>query len=58
MATAEVTIISSSHGRQRRVERGIAKIDLQVAVKYGVRTRTQSGVWGGRHYPRWKYVQE
>lgn len=33
--TSEVNIVSSLHGRQRRAERQIDKLDLQAAVKYG-----------------------
>jgi uncharacterized protein YegL len=32
-----VTVLSSDHGRERRAERGIDKIDLQTAVKYGTK---------------------
>ena len=33
--TSLVTVLSSAHGRQRREERDITKLDLQAAVKYG-----------------------
>ena len=33
--TADVTLISHTHGRQRRVERAIDKSELQAAVKHG-----------------------
>ena len=52
-ATADITIISSPHGRQRREERGVAKSELQAAVKYGIRTRARSDQDGNQ---RWKYT--
>ena len=54
-ATVDITIISSPHGRQRREERGVAKVELQAAVKYGVRTRARCDRSGNQ---RWKYVYE
>jgi len=35
--TSLVTVLSSAHGRQRREERDITKLDLQAAVKYGTK---------------------
>ena len=52
-ATADITIISSPHGRQRREERGVAKSELQAAVKYGIRTHARSDQDGNQ---RWKYT--
>jgi hypothetical protein len=52
--TSAVTLISSEHGRDRRLLRSITKRDLQAAVKYGVKEKgwpcpqTQA--------PRWKYT--
>lgn len=46
------TILSSVHGRQRRMERDIAKEDLQAAVQFGVKEPT----FGPRGDKRWKYT--
>ena len=34
--TSSIEIISSLHGKQRRIERDINKKDLQAAIKYGL----------------------
>jgi hypothetical protein len=44
MQTSLITILSSAHGRLRREQRDIDKLDLQRALKYGIRKR----VWGQR----------
>lgn len=36
LRTSSIELISSTHGRQRRLERDISKKDLQLAIKYGV----------------------
>lgn len=51
METNCIEIISSLHGRQRRLERNISKVDLQAAVMYG--TKTKAGKKAGEQ--RWKY---
>jgi len=51
--TSELTILSTLHGRARRELRNLAKIDLQSAIKYGVRTRSNKDPITGLH--RWKY---
>jgi hypothetical protein len=33
--TSDITLISHTHGRERRAERGIERKELQEAVKYG-----------------------
>jgi len=40
LETDTVTILSSVHGRQRRMERDLTKRDLQVAKKYGEKVRS------------------
>ena len=41
--TVDVTLISHTHGRQRRAERDIARLELQAAVKYGRREPAHPG---------------
>ncbi len=54
VATSSVSILSSPHGRQRRLERNIAKRDLQAAVKYGSK---EPGIPNRRTGdPTWKYT--
>ena len=54
--TAQATLISSHHGRQRRLQRGIAKRDLQCAVKYGRRVPSYPDPVTGAL--RWKFILE
>ena len=42
-ATVDSTLISGLHGRQRRVERNIEKIDLQRARRYGMKEKGKNG---------------
>ena len=53
-ATSAVTVLSSAHGRQRRMERDIGKRDLQAAVKYGKREPGYPCPRTGA--PRWMYT--
>jgi hypothetical protein len=53
-STSLVTILSSTHGRQRRAEREIHKRDLQAAVKHGVKEPAGCCLRTGA--PRWKYT--
>eukprot|EP00808_Paulinella_micropora_P024252 g3778.t1 len=55
--TAEITLLSSVHGKDRRNLRSIDKHDLQAAVKYGTK-ELQYGRKGTRYegQRRWKYV--
>ena len=39
--TADITLLSHTHGRERRAERSIDKLELQAAVKYGASLRAQ-----------------
>ena len=50
--TADVTVLSGSHGRVRRAERSIEKSELQAAVKYGRKDRANPGRHGDN---RWRY---
>lgn len=43
-------ILSSLHGRQRRLERGISKAEFYAAVKYGERTRTYGKKTGTKNW--------
>jgi hypothetical protein len=52
--TEEITVLSTLHGKSRRYLRDIDKIDLQAAVKYGLK---QPGFPEKRTgLPRWKYT--
>ena len=42
-ATEHSTLISGTHGRDRREERGIEKIDLQRARRYGMKEAAHHG---------------
>ena len=53
MKTHEIPFISSTHGRERRDQREIEKIDLQSAVKYGVKEEGHPCPKTGQR--RWKY---
>ena len=46
------TILSSVHGRQRRMERDIAKQDLQAAVAFGIKEQQ----FGRRGETLWKFT--
>ena len=51
--TAEIPFVSSLHGRQRRLERGITTRDLKSAVKYGIK---EKGFPDKNGVPRWRYT--
>ena len=53
LATDEIPIISSLHGRTRRSQRDITKRDLQAAVKYGTKER---GIPNQKHGNTWRYT--
>jgi hypothetical protein len=55
LKTSEVTVISHTHGRQRREEREIRKRELQEAVKYGRCERANPGRDGSR---RWRFTHK
>jgi hypothetical protein len=48
----QTSLISHTHGRQRRAERGIEKEDLKNAIKLGRKERANPGRDGK---PRWRY---
>ena len=50
--TVDVTLISHTHGRQRRAERSIGRVDLQAAVKHG---NCEPASPGQRGEQRWRY---
>ena len=52
--TEEITVLSSLHGRARRMLREITKFDLQSAVKHGVKSKAHPDRKTG--LPRWQYV--
>lgn len=52
--TSLVTVLSSDHGRMRRLQRGIQKRDLQAAVKYGKREPANPCPRTGER--RWKFT--
>ena len=55
MSTEDVTLISHTHGRNRRSERGIDKLDLKKAIKYGKKERANPGRKGDQ---RWRYTYQ
>ena len=50
LATSDVTLVSHTHGRDRRAERGIDRRDLQAAVKHGRKERANPGPCGQARY--------
>ena len=55
LATSAVTLISHTHGRDRREQRGIERRELQEAVKYGRKERANPGRDG---QARWRYTHK
>ena len=53
--TSAVTLISHTHGRERREQRGIERRELQEAVKHGRRERANPGRDGS---VRWRYTHK
>jgi hypothetical protein len=53
LPTEDVTLISHAHGRQRRAERDIQRIDLQRAIKHGTKEYANPGRDGS---DRWRYT--
>ena len=53
--TSDITLISHTHGRQRRAERGIDRNNLQAAVKHGRAERANPGPHGEQ---RWRYTYQ
>jgi hypothetical protein len=51
----ETSLISHTHGRQRRAERGIEKEELKRAIKFGSREKANPGRDGKT---RWRYTHE
>lgn len=52
LRTEDVTLISHTHGRERRAQRGIDKEALKAAVKHGKRSRANPGRAGD---VRWRF---
>jgi hypothetical protein len=55
LATQDVTLLSHTHGRQRREERCIERAELQAAVKYGRKERAHAGRDGSQ---RWRFTHK
>jgi hypothetical protein len=55
LATKDVTLLSHTHGRQRREERCIERAELQAAVKYGRKERAHAGRDGSQ---RWRFTHK
>ena len=49
------SLVSHTHGRMRREERGIERAELQEAVKYGKKERANPGRRGDT---RWRYTHK
>lgn len=52
LRTEDVSLISHTHGRDRRGERKILRTELQAAIKHGVKEPANPGRDGS---PRWRY---
>ena len=50
LVTDDVTIVTHTHGRERRVFRGIDKHDLQSAIKNGVKESANPGKGGSERF--------
>jgi hypothetical protein len=55
LRTEDISLISHTHGRERRAQRGIMRRELQAAIKYGLRERANPGRDGGL---RWRFTHE
>eukprot|EP00899_Mesostigma_viride_P028369 jgi/Mesvir1/8717/Mv02647-RA.1 len=55
ISTCDVTLLSHTHGRLRREERGIERSELQAAVKHGRKEAANPGPLGD---PRWRYTHK
>ena len=53
--TIDVSLISHTHGRVRRKERNIQRIELQAAIKHGTKERANPGRDGSL---RWRYTHD
>ena len=53
LSTEDVSLVSHTHGRSRRAERGISRPELQAAVKHGRREPAYPGANGRK---RWRYT--
>lgn len=53
LRTEDVTLISHAHGRQRRAERNIQRVELQAAIKNGTKESANPGRDGSS---RWRYT--
>ena len=55
LRTSDISLVSHTHGRERREERGIAKRELQEAVRHGRREIANPGRRGEK---RWRYTHK
>ena len=55
LRTDSISLISHTHGRERRAERKILRRELQAAIKYGNKERANPGRNGE---PRWRYTYD
>ena len=53
--TSQVSLLSHTHGRERRQARGIEKRELKEAVKHGRKERANPGRGGE---PRWRFTHK
>jgi len=53
LRTVDVSLISHTHGRERRAERNVQRLELQAAVKHGLKERGNPGRDGSL---RWRYT--
>ena len=55
MPTEDISLISHTHGRERRAERNIQRKELQAAIKYGTKERANPG---RDNSTRWRYTYD
>ena len=55
LPTEDITLISHTHGRERRAERHVVRRELQAAIKHGKKELANPGRDGSR---RWRYTYE
>jgi hypothetical protein len=53
LRTSAITLVSHTHGRERRAERGILRRELQAAIKYGEKVAANPGRRGEK---RWRFT--
>ena len=55
LRTIDISLVSHTHGRERRAQRNIQRLELQAAMKHGVKERANPGRDGSL---RWRYTYD